>query len=163
VDDCIQALQYLPEHTYLLVAGVGEQEHALRELARTTGMRDRVRFFGFLPKEAVPLFLAVSDVFVRPSRSEGFGNSFIEAMAAGLPVVATPIGGIVDFIDDHETGVFCRPDNPKSVAEAVTDIVTNPDLRGKLVRQGKERAVLRYSWDVVVQDMKSKVFGPLLS
>jgi glycosyltransferase involved in cell wall biosynthesis len=162
MDDCIQALKYLPEHVSLLIVGVGDEEQKLRTLARDIGMRDRVKFLGFLPKEEIPKLLAVSDVFVRPSRSEGFGNSFIEAMASGLPVVATPVGGIPDFLDDHETGVFCRPDNPKSLAEAVMEIIDNPALREKIIRQGKERAITRYGWDVIVKDMKEKVFEPLL-
>lgn len=163
IDDCINALQYLPENFYMLIIGVGEEEQNLRTLARSVGCRDRVKFFGYVPQDEIPLFLAVSDVFVRPSRSEGFGNSFIEAMAAGLPVVATPVGGIPDFIDDKETGVFCRPDNPKSVASAVREIVENPALREKIIRQGKDRAVTRYGWEVVVKDMKEKVFNVLLN
>lgn len=162
VDDCIRALKYLPTSVTLLIIGVGEQEEKLRTLAREIGMRERVKFLGFIPHAELPKFLKVSDIFVRPSRSEGFGNSFIEAMAAGIPVVATPVGGIPDFLDDHETGVFCRPDNPKSVAEAVMEIMDNPNLREKIIRQGKERAMSRYSWDVVVKDMKEKVFTPLI-
>ena len=162
VDDCIRALRYLPERTYLLIIGVGPEEENLRKLARDIGKRENVKFLGFLPHEQIPLFLTVSDIFIRPSRSEGFGNSFIEAMAAGLPVVATPVGGIPDFIDDHETGVFCRPDNPKSIAEAVTEIITNPTLKEKLIHQGRERAIVRYDWNVVVQEMREKVFLPLL-
>jgi glycosyltransferase involved in cell wall biosynthesis len=83
-------------------------------------------------------------------------------MAAGLPVVATPVGGIPDFLDDHETGVFCRPDNPKSLAEAVLEIIESPALREKIIRQGKERAITRYGWETIVKEMKEKVFEPLL-
>ncbi len=162
IDDCISALAFLPERVSLLVIGTGEEENKLREQARMIGMRDRVRFIGFVSKEEIPKFLVISDIFVRPSRSEGFGNSFIEAMAAGLPVVATPVGGIPDFIDDHETGVFCRPDNPKSLAEAVLEIMENSALRERIIRQGKERAIVRYNWETIVKDMKEKAFIPLI-
>jgi len=144
------------------VVGIGPEEEKLRELARTSHVRDRVKFLGFLPKEQVPLFLAVSQIFVRPSRSEGFGNSFIEAMAAGLPVIATPVGGIVDFIDDRETGIFCRPDNPKSVAHAAQELMDNAPLREKIIEQGRVRVISRYGWDMVAEQMDEKVFRPLL-
>jgi len=163
VDDCIRALKYLPVHFSFLIIGTGHEEQNLRALAKALAVRERVKFLGFMPQQDIPLFLAVSSVFVRPSRSEGFGNSFIEAMAAGVPVVATPVGGIPDFIDDRETGVFCRPDNPKSVAEAVMEIIDNPYLKEKIIAQGKERAIVDYSWDVIVKAMREKVFDKLLS
>lgn len=162
IDNCIQALAYLPAHVSLLIIGIGEEEEKLRCLARDLGLRDRVKFLGFMPQRDIPTFLTISDVFVRPSRSEGLGNSFIEAMAAGIPVVATPVGGIPDFLDDHETGIFCRPDNPKSLAEAILEIIDNPSLREKIVRQAKERALARYGWDTVVKEMKEKVFELLI-
>ena len=162
IDDCIRALEYIPPHVSLLVIGVGEEEARLRDLSRSIGMRDRVIFLGFLPSDQIPLFLSISDIFVRPSRSEGFGNSFIEAMAAGIPVIATPVGGIPDFIDDHETGLFCRPDNPKSLGEAVMQYIENPLLCEKIVRQAHERVVARYGWDQVAREMKENVFKKVM-
>ncbi len=162
IDDCITALTYLPEYIRFLIVGKGEEEQRLRALAIKLGVRERVTFLGFLPQQDIPLFLAVSDIFVRPSRSEGFGNSFIEAMAAGKPVVTTPVGGIPDFIDDRETGIFCRPDNPKSLSEAIMEIVNNRALQEKIIRQGRERVMTRYGWPMVVEQMKEKVFRPLL-
>ncbi|MCX6703308.1 MAG: glycosyltransferase family 4 protein [Candidatus Zambryskibacteria bacterium] len=162
IDDAIRALVYLPEYVKFLIVGVGEDEAKLRALAQEMGVRERVWFAGFVDQKDIPVFLRVSDIFVRASRSEGFGNSFIEAMAAGLPVIATPVGGIPDFIDDKETGVFACADNPKSIAEAVMEIVQNPELREKIIRLGRERVLRRYSWDTVVSLMKEKVFQDLL-
>ncbi|MDQ5949278.1 MAG: hypothetical protein QG579_107 [Patescibacteria group bacterium] len=161
VDDIISALAILPSFLSLVIIGQGEEGQRLSEQAEQLGVIDRVKFVGFIPHEDIPIYFSICDIFVRPSRSEGFGNSFIEAMAAGLPVVATPVGGIVDFIDDQETGVFCCPDNPKSLAEAIMSLVDNHQLVKKIVAGGYERVVSEYSWDHIAQKMRDQVFNTL--
>jgi len=84
--------------------------------------------------------LALADVFVRPSLSEGLGNVFLEAMAAGLPIIGTPVGGILDFLKDGETGLFCRIKNPKSIAEKIKEILSDDRLREKLIQNGQKLA-----------------------
>jgi glycosyltransferase involved in cell wall biosynthesis len=128
VDDIISALPRLPEKISLVIIGRGEEGAELQHLAERLKVKSRVKFIGFVDHKDLPKYLAVSDIFIRPSRSEGFGNSFIEAMAAGLPVIATPVGGIPDFIDDKETGFFCAPDNPQSIAQTVNFILENKKL-----------------------------------
>ncbi len=154
VDDIISALALLPEHVSLLVIGRGEEGQKLQEQVVKLGLSSRVKFIGFLAYADIPKYFSVCDIFVRPSRSEGFGNSFIEAMAAGLPVIATPVGGIVDFIDDKETGVFCAPDNPKSIALAVELLLEDRGLVAKITAQAKLRVVEKYSWNCVARQMK---------
>lgn len=162
VDDVIRALEFLPQRIKFLIAGVGEDEPMLRILAESCGVRDRVWFLGLVNQKDLPALLRISDIFIRASRSEGFGISFIEAMAAGLPVIATPVGGIPDFIDDRETGLFACADNPKSVAEAIIELVDHEDLRDSIALGGQKRVTERYSWDTIVPAMKRKVFEPLL-
>jgi glycosyltransferase involved in cell wall biosynthesis len=163
VDDVIRALQYVHHNVTFLIAGIGEDEIKLRALAEEYGVRDRVKFLGLVDQKDLPVLLRVSDIFIRASRSEGFGISFIEAMASGLPVIATPVGGIPDFIDDKETGIFACPDNPKSVAEAINELVEHHDLRNHVALEGQNRARMRYGWDTVVPMMREKVFKPLLN
>jgi len=158
VDDIISALTFLPAHVTLLVIGRGEEGPKLSELAHKLGVKDRVKFIGFVPQREIPTYFSVCDIFVRPSRSEGFGNSFIEAMAAGLPVIATPVGGIPDFIDDKETGLFCAPDNPKSLAQAVSILLDDNALRAKIIAKARERVLARYSWEHIAEKLKTSVF-----
>ncbi len=162
VDDIISALPCVSTFVSLVVIGTGEEGLRLQELAGSLGVADRVKFLGFLPHKDIPKYFSVCDIFVRPSRSEGFGNSFIEAMAAGLPVIATPVGGIVDFIDDKETGLFCSPDNPKSLAGAVCTLIEDRLLVSKISYQGRARVLARYSWETIAEEMKEKVFGTLI-
>jgi glycosyltransferase involved in cell wall biosynthesis len=89
------------------------------------------------------------------------GNSFIEAMAAGIPVIATPVGGIVDFLKDRETGVFCQPKNPKSIAEAVNLLLLNPSLQSTIVRNASSMVAQKYDWYLIAKNMKDKVFDKL--
>ena len=161
-DDIIKALTYLPKNISLVVIGKGIEGSLLQRQANDLGMGERVKFLGFLPSEEIPKYFSICDIFVRPSRSEGFGNSFIEAMASSLPVVATPVGGIVDFISDKETGVFCSPDNPQSIAEAVKLIINDKDLREKIIYKAKFLVTENYSWDRIAMDMRDLVFDRLL-
>jgi len=163
VDDVIRALQYVPHTVTFLIAGIGEDEMKLRALAEECGVRERVKFLGLIDQKDIPVLLRVSDIFIRASRSEGFGISFIEAMAAGVPVVATPVGGIPDFIDDRETGIFASADNPKSVAEAINELIDHDNLRIHIALEGQNRVRMRYGWDTIVPLMREKVFDPLLT
>jgi len=162
VDDIISALAYLPANVNLLLIGKGELGSKLQKQARDLNVADRVKFLGFIPHEDLPKYLSVCDIFIRPSRSEGFGNSFIEAMAAGLPVIATPVGGIPDFVDDKETGIFCSPDNPQSIALAVMTLIREPLIRSHITEKAKARVLERYSWDHIALKMKA-VFEKFLN
>lgn len=162
VDDIIKALKYLPENISLIIMGRGEEGCSLQKLAKDIGVSSRVKFLGLVSQTEIPAYFSVCDIFIRPSRSEGFGNSFIEAMAARLPVIATPVGGIVDFIDDKETGIFCSVDNPQSVADAVSFILENRELTLSIIVKAYERVVSRYDWDYLAKEMKTKVFDKML-
>src|SRR3989344_80630 len=88
----------IPNSLFLIrIVGGGQNEQKLRQLSKELGVEDLVEFVGEVPSEEVPQYLAKADIFVRPSRSEGLGTAFLEAMAAGLPIVGTPVGGIPDF------------------------------------------------------------------
>jgi glycosyltransferase involved in cell wall biosynthesis len=161
VDDIISALLYLPKSICFVVIGKGEEGPSLQTLVKKLNLSERVKFTGFIPQGDIPKYFSACDIFVRPSRSEGFGNSFIEAMAAHLPVVATPVGGIPDFIDDKETGVFCAPDNPKSIAEAVNLLIEDKELSKKIVSQAYDRVTSRYSWSYIAERIKNEVFAKI--
>src|SRR3989344_1764106 len=105
VADIIKALAYLPKEVKFLSVGSGPLEAELKLLVKSYKLEGRIVWLGFVPNNELPNYLAASDAFVRPSLSEGLGISFLEAMAAGLPVVATPVGGIPDFLKDGITGL----------------------------------------------------------
>lgn len=153
VSDIIKSLKYLPDNVKFLVLGGGYEMKALKKLADNEGLSGRIQFLGFVSHEDMPQYLQISDVFVRPSLSEGFGNSFIEAMAAGLPVVATPVGGIVDFLKDGETGLFCEVSNPQSIADKINTFLNDDSLREKIIAHAAKMVVERYEWNKISRDM----------
>jgi len=105
VEHLIRSLEFLPEDIHLLIVGGGELESSLKNLVKEKSFEKRVHFTGKVSSDRVLNYLKNSDVFCRPSLSEGLGNAFLEAMAVGLPVVATKVGGIPDFLTDEETSL----------------------------------------------------------
>jgi glycosyltransferase involved in cell wall biosynthesis len=160
-DDVIKSLANLKENIKFLILGVGPDEMMLRKLAVDTGVSGRVVFLGQINHSEMPKYLKVSDVFIRPSLSEGFGISFIEAMVAGLPVIATPVGGITDFLTDRETGLFCKVRNPESIAQSVNTLFEDKNLREYVIKNGAKMAEERYDWNLVAKKMRENVFDRL--
>jgi glycosyltransferase involved in cell wall biosynthesis len=154
VDDLIRAIAKLPPEFKLLIAGEGEDRGMLEAEVANLNIASRVVFHGITSHDDLPALLQASDIFVRASRSEGLGNSFLEAMAAGIPIVGTNVGGIPDFLTDGETGVFCLPNNPDSIAMAVSRIAHDADLRAALITNGERLVRERYNWDDIAQKMR---------
>ncbi|MDB5189514.1 MAG: 1,2-diacylglycerol 3-glucosyltransferase [Parcubacteria group bacterium] len=168
VDSVIEALPLLPANVSFLIYGIGPEEASLRTLALERGVGERVRFMGQISHEEMPLMLSACDLFIRPSRSEGMGNSFIEAMAAGLPVIATQEGGISDFLFDvnrshgkEPTGWAVAVDSPTQIARAVEDILSNPGTAARVKEAARSLVIKKYDWDSLGKDMRA-LFGELL-
>lgn len=123
---------------HVLIVGQGREEESWRELARTLGVADRVHFLGF--RRDIPDLLAASDVLVHPARVEGFGYAVAEAMAAGLPVVATNASSLPELVDDGRTGRLFPPDDEPALAEALLPYLRDPALRRQHGAEGRERA-----------------------
>ena len=131
------------------IAGDGPRMAELRALADTLNVADRVTFLGH--REDVPALLAGADAFVLPSRSEAFPNGAIEAMAAGLPVIASATGGLLDLIDSGRTGVLVPPDDPAALAHAIEDLILSPARAFGLGSAAREEIMRRYSFDRMVR------------
>lgn len=169
VDDVIAALALLPEKVKFIIFGIGPDEEKLRREVNTLGVSDRVFFRGQISHEVMPKYLKACDIFIRPSRSEGMGNSFVEAMAAELPVIATQEGGIADFLFDEKrnperqtTGWAVEANNPHSIKVAVEDILNRPEKVTEVVRTAKQMAIEKYDWGLITEQMDRKVFQVLL-
>lgn len=160
VDIVIRALRFLPKNTHFLIAGAGSQRSNLEKLAASEGVSSRIHFAGEISQQELPSYLKSADLFVRASRSEGMGNAFIEAMAAGLPVVGTNVGGIPDFLHEGKTGFVAEECDPKSVAGAILRAQENKMATTQIAEAGRLQAQA-YHWDILALRMKEEVFEPL--
>lgn len=122
----------------LCLVGDGPDGPALEAEAHALGVGDRVVLAG--AHEHVAPFLAAADLLVAPSRNEGLGKSLVEAMALGLPVVATRVGGIPAVVADGETGSLVPPDDPAALARAVGALLKDAELRRRAGEAGRRRA-----------------------
>jgi glycosyltransferase involved in cell wall biosynthesis len=139
--------------TVFLFAGRGDCEVELRAQARGLGIADRVRFLGL--RDDVPALLAIADVFVQPSLSEGLSIAILEAMAAAKPIVTTRVGGNPELVADSETGLLVEPANASALAAAVTRILTDGRQARRLGDNGRERVRARFSTANMVTDYEA--------
>lgn len=159
LDDVIKALQYLPRNVKFLMLGVGPDLEKLRGLAENLKVEHRVIFWKFVSHKEMTQYLKISNIFCRPSLSEGLGSSFLEAMAAEVPVVATPVGGIPDFLINGETGWFCEARNPQSIAEKIRYVLDekNAEEVKQVVANARKMVEEKYDWDSITGKMQ-KIF-----
>ena len=146
-DVLLAAFQMLRDrHFDCSLTMIGAKGPTLEEVRRVAaGFGDRVSVLVDVEHDRIPEFMANADLFVLPSRSEGFPLVLIEAGAAGLPVVATSAGGIPEFIAHGATGLLVEPDNPRALADAIARVLENDELAGGLAARLRAQAV-RYTW-----------------
>jgi len=157
VADLITALQWVPD-AELVVAGGGpaglvldDPEGArLQRLAETLGVDGRVGFLGAVRREDMPDLLRSADVVACCPWYEPFGLVAVEAMACGVPVLATEVGGLAESVVDGLTGVHVQPRNPRSIAEGLCGLLSDDHQRPAMGRAAAERA-LGYGWDDVAR------------
>lgn len=138
---------------FLMVGRDSGTMEATRARVRARGIEGSVRFVG--SRTDVPDLLRASDLFVHPSREEGFSNAILEAMAAGLPVVACDVGGNPEAVTDGETGRLVPSRNAAAFASAVAELLADPEKRKAMGEAGRHRATERFSLDRMVGEMES--------
>jgi len=160
VDDLIKAGQYLDFDFKILIVGVGPDESKLKKLTKKLNLENKVEFLGQIEYSNLPDYYHRADVFVRPSLSEGLGNVFLEAMACGIPIIGTPVGGIPDFLIERETGLFCQTRNPKSVAQKIEEILASESVKENLIKNGLALVREKYNWDNIALEIE-KIYDKL--
>jgi len=125
-----------PEVRYI-IAGEGELEGELKSLARRLDLEGIVTFAGF--RDDIPAVFAAMDVFVLSSVAEALCTSVLDAMAAGVPVVATAVGGVPEIVERGASGLLVPPSDPEALAEAIREVLGNRSLMERLAAGGRER------------------------
>jgi len=140
----IQALKSLNDRGYnleLRLAGDGPSRRELERLAKELGIADRVRFLGYMTEAAVNKELKAADLFVLPSFVEGVPVSAMEAMAIGVPVIATNIAGTSELVEDGKTGLLVRPSDANALAEAIIAMKNDYAFRRRGAELGRKKII----------------------
>jgi len=141
----------------LVIIGDGPEKEPLRQLSERMG--ENVVFCGIVPDQELPYFYAMADVFILPAiidskgDTEGLGVVMLEAMASGVPVIASRVGGIPEALNYGKAGILIEQKNPKQIIETVISLLNNDKLRTSLIKKGREWVISTFSWDILAKQI----------
>ncbi len=138
---------------HLIVVGDGEQREGLEQLAHRLGLAGRIHFLGW--RNDLEAILGELDVVICSSRNEGTPVALIEAMAAGIPVLSTDVGGVGDLIDHGQTGWLVPPGNPAALAQGLRELMADPELRARLAASARPVALGQHDVKGLVHRMEA--------
>ncbi len=159
-DYVLKALAILKEQGFTpnyTIVGQGPEKMRLRKMVQSLGLENQVEFTGFIPDKQLPAIYTSCDIYVMASREipgrldlvEGFGISFLEASASGLPVVAGDSGGVSDAVQNEKTGLLVDPDDSEEIASAIKRLLTDSNLARRLGNEGRRWTETEMSWEHV--------------
>jgi L-malate glycosyltransferase len=150
IDAATTILAHVPDARFDIVGG-GTERDRLMAYAGERGVADAFTFHGHC--EDVPARIAAGDIAVLPSLSEAFPNAVLEAMAAGVPVVASAVGGILEVVEDERTGLLVPPGDATALARALERLLQDDRLGTQLAKAGRQTVELRYSFERMIASL----------
>lgn len=156
-----EVIKVIPNLIYL-IGGTGPTRKPLESLVKSLNLKDLVKFLGYIPQEALPLYYHLSDVFIMPNREvgtsvEGFGIVFLEANACKKPVIAGRSGGALDAVVDGKTGLLVNPEDRNDTAKALIKLLSNEKLANQMGEIGYNRVKNELTWDRIVLRMADNI------
>jgi glycosyltransferase involved in cell wall biosynthesis len=168
VDDAIRALSMVPDADLIVVGGpVGSdldldpEVLRLRDLAVRCGVADRVRFLGRIGHDRLPALIRSCDLVIAPPLYEPFGIVPLEAMACGIPVVGTAVGGLLDTVVQGVTGLLVEPADPAALAAGIRALLADDRRRTAMGAAGQARVRAHFGWDEVAARTEAAYAGAL--
>ncbi|MFH1079367.1 MAG: glycosyltransferase family 4 protein [Pseudomonadota bacterium] len=157
----LEAFRQLPEdtHTHLLIGGDGGLRQTLENQVEQSGLSDRVTFLGHVPNHLTPLYYRRADIYAQPSiidkdgNTEGLGMTLLEAMSCETPCVGSRTGGIPEIVLDGKTGFLVEPKDSLQLAEKISILLRDKDLRMNMGKQGRRLVEDNYSWEVKAKEL----------
>jgi glycosyltransferase involved in cell wall biosynthesis len=150
--ELIRAFGLLPRGRFSLeIVGDGPDEGILRNLVSSLGLAGEVNFLGSLERSAVAERYREADLFTLPSSAEAFGNVFAEALASGLPIIGSTVGGIPELVEHGTNGLLVPAGNPEALAQAIRYIADDPELRSKMSARNRAKAEATLQWSQVTR------------
>ena len=143
----------LPEYSnvHLKLMGEGDEKENLEKMSKELGIEKNVEFVGRVPREDTAPFYREANIFVLPSFNEGMSNAMLEALASGLPLIATDTGGTKELLEDGKNGFIIQMKNSEDIAEKIKRLIDNPELRQKMAEESRKKA-LEMSWEKVAEN-----------
>ena len=163
----IMAMKYITKEfsdTKLIIGGTGPNKEYLETLTKKLGLNDKVIFTGYIKNSELPFYYASSDIFVlssivtRKGDTEGLGIVLLEAMASGVPVIGSNVGGIRDIIENNKNGFLTEPKNPEDIADKIIKLLEDEEIRHKFSMEGLKKIDEIFLWEVVT-NMFSKAIA----
>ena len=152
IDCLIKAVSVLKKPDIkLLILGDGDQRPELKALIRDLKLEEIVKLLGYIPRKKVIEYLNIADVFAKPSIDEGFGISFIEAMACKIPIIGTNVGGIPDIIKDGVNGFMVPPKNVDELSNVIINLLEDEDLKKRVAEASYKTVKEKFSWEIVLK------------
>ena len=143
---------------FLVVVGRGSLKEKLSDLTQTLGLNSHVQFWGYASNEDLPRLYSASDLFVLPTQTlEGFGLVIVEALACGLPIVATPVGAIPEVLGSLGPSALTSGTDPQSLAERICDILSSGLLTPSFRKHCRDFVLENYSWEKAASTFIQKV------
>ena len=137
------------------IVGDGSEFNNLQNLIREFDLSEKVKLLGF--RSDIPNMLSKWDIYLQPSLWEGLCITVVEAMASGLPIVATNVGGIPESVVDGYNGFLVPPRDPEALAAKILELIDKPDLRIQMGKRSRKIAEGKYSWDKMVKDIEEVI------
>jgi N-acetyl-alpha-D-glucosaminyl L-malate synthase BshA len=161
VGDAVRALALAREtcNAVLVLIGDGPERREVEALVSQLGLGAHVRFLGLMPR--VFELLARAELFLLPSQSESFGLAALEALASGVPVIASAVGGLPEVVRDGVTGVLVPPAQPDALARAVVSLLGDETRRSQMARAARTDACERFAPDPAIDRYEHLLCGPL--
>ena len=156
-DALIRAMGLLPDNMRLTIWGDGEERENLDRLIGSLDLRGRVRLAG--RAASIPPVMAEADVYVQPSKSEGFGLTVVEAMLCGRPVVVAPYGSLPELVEDGETGIVATDGTPEALAASILRVACDRGLASRMAAAGQDAALQRFSIDRWLENTSAAFAG----
>ncbi len=161
-----EVVKFAPD-IYLVLGGKGHLKDDLIALSKKLGVEDFIRFVGFIPEEELPVYYRMADLFILPTRElEGFGLVTLEAMASGIPVLGTPVGGTEEILGKFAPNFLFKDIEPDSIAALIVEnyskLKENPQMWKDLSHRCRSFVENNYSWEKNVDSME-EIFSRLLN
>ena len=147
----LQALHELNDPSIkLTIIGSGNYEKKLMTFSGSLGLNDLVTFYGYCTRKKLPFLYSQADIFILPSMTESFGIVFAEAMACGLPIIGSRVGGVPDLVK-KQNGILISPGNVQEIKNAILTFKNNTKMMDKMSKANRKRVCRHYSWECIAE------------